>query len=77
MRHTQVTKKIQKLPEPLLREVDDFVEFLLARYFPEAPASDDEYPAILMTHLSATGGGFDWLDDPAEDIYSDNDGEAV
>jgi hypothetical protein len=54
--------------------VDDFVDFLLARYQLEA-TSTDEYPAALMSRLSAVGGAFDWLNHHAEDIYSDADGE--
>jgi hypothetical protein len=60
-----------------LREVEDFVDFLLTRYSPETLPPVDEYPAGFMTRLSAMGGGFDWLHDPAEDIYSDEDGVAV
>lgn len=77
MRHTYVIEKIQTLPEPLLREVGDFVDFLLARYNLENHPIQDEYPSPLLTRLSAVGGSFDWLDDPAEDVYSDSDGEAV
>lgn len=77
MQYTNVVDKIQTLPEPLLREVDDFVDFLLARYVPETPPFNDEYPAALLTRLAAAGGSFDWLNDPDEDIYSDEDGEAV
>lgn len=77
MQDIPVVEKIHMLPEPLLREVEDFVDFLLARYTPETLPPDDEYPAVLLTHLAATSGSFDWLDDPAEDIYSDEDGEAV
>jgi hypothetical protein len=77
MHHIPVTKKIQTLPEPLLREVEDFVDFLLARYVSETPLNGDEYPAKDLTHLAAAGGSFDWLNDPAEDIYSDEDGEPV
>jgi hypothetical protein len=76
MQATQVVEKIQSLPEPLLREVEDFVDFLLARYQPYAMPADD-YPAALMTRLAEAGGAYEWLNDPAEDIYSDADGEAV
>lgn len=76
MQPTQVVEKIQTLPEPLLREVEDFVDFLLARYQPEVVPAD-EYPAVLMSRLSEAGGAFEWLNDPPEDIYSDADGEAV
>lgn len=76
MPDSPVLEKIQTLPEPLLREVEDFIDFLLARYTPEN-LQEDEFPAPLMTQLSAAGGSLDWLDDPAEDIYSDVDGEPV
>ena len=77
MQHISLIEKIQTLPEPLLHEVEDFVNFLLSRYTPETLPPDDEYLAVFMTHLAAAGGSFDWLDDPAEDIYSDEDGDAV
>lgn len=77
MQYTYVVEKIQTLPEPLLREVDDFVDFLLARYSPDSHPATDEYPGTLLARLSASGGSFDWLNDPAEDVYSDDDGEAV
>ena len=77
MQHIPVAEKIQTLPEPLQREVEDFVDFLLTRYSKETVPAVDEYPAVLMTRLAAAGGSFDWLNDPAEDIYSDEDGEAV
>lgn len=75
--HMEIVEKIQTLPEPLLREVEDFVDFLLIRYSPETLPPVDEYPATLMTRLSAMGRGFDWLHNPTEDIYSDEDGVAV
>ena len=76
MQSINVVEKIQTLPEPLLREVDDFVDFLLARYQLKSEPTD-EYPAVLMSRLSAAGGALDWLNNPAEEIYSDDDGEAV
>jgi hypothetical protein len=77
MQQMPVIEKIQTLPKPLLREVEDFVDFLLTRYSIEKTAAKEEYPAHLMTRINAAGGAFDWLNDPAEDIYSDDDGEAV
>ncbi len=77
MQYVYVLEKIQTLPEPLLREVDDFIDFLLARYVPERRPIAEEYPAALLTRLSAAGRSFDWLNDPAEDIYSDVDGEEI
>ena len=77
MQYIPVVEKIKTLPAPLLRQVDDFVDFLLARYALATPSAGDDLPATLMSHLSAAGGGFEWLNDPTEDIYSDDDGEAV
>lgn len=77
MLHREVVKKIETLPESLLREVEDFVDFLLLRYSPEGKSPEDEYPAGLLSRLNEAGGSFDWLNDPAEDIYSDEDGVAV
>jgi hypothetical protein len=77
MQDIPVTEKIQTLPEPLQREVENFVDFLLARYAPQTLPTDDEFPADLMTRIAAAGSGFDWLDETAEDIYTDKDGEPV
>jgi len=77
MQPNPVTKKIQTLPEPLQREVEDFVDFLLARYRQQATAADDEISGKLLTQLAEAGGSYEWLDDAAEDIYSDADGEPV
>lgn len=77
MQYVDVAEKIQTLPEPLLREVGNFVDFLLARNAQQTQAIPDELPADLLARLAVAGGSFDWLDDPAEDIYSDADGEPV
>ncbi|VAW31449.1 hypothetical protein MNBD_CHLOROFLEXI01-2095 [hydrothermal vent metagenome] len=77
MRYAPVVEKIQTLPEPLLREVDDFVDFLLARYMPTTQSIENDLPATLMSRFAAAGGGFEWLNDLAEDIYNDDDGEPV
>ncbi|MBP7961044.1 MAG: DUF2281 domain-containing protein [Caldilineaceae bacterium] len=77
MQYVDVAEKIQTLPEPLLREVGNFVDFLLARNAQQTQAILDELPADLLARLAVAGGSFDWLDDPAEDIYSDADGEPV
>ncbi len=75
--HQQATKKVQTLPEPLLREVEDFIDFLLARYHQILTEQDDLAPE-LMTRLAVTGGTFDWLLDPGEEgVYTDDDGEPV
>ncbi len=74
--HEQVADKLQTLPEPLLREVEDFIDFLLTRHV-QSVQVDDLTPEM-MTQLAATGGAFDWLLDPAEDgLYSDKDGEPI
>jgi hypothetical protein len=56
--------------------VDVFVDFLLTRYRP--PTVQDDLNTEFLTQISATGGSFDWLNDPAEDgLYSDVDGEPI
>ena len=77
MQSVLVAEKIQILPESLLREVEDFVDFLLARYATTTQSTDGDLSPAFMTRLSATGGSFEWLAAPDEDIYSDDDGEAV
>ncbi len=75
--HKQVTEKVQTLPEPLLREVEDFIDFLLVRYH-QTPIEQNDLAPETMTQLAVAGGAFDWLSDPAEDnIYTDEDGEPV
>jgi hypothetical protein len=37
----------------------------------------DELSAEAIAELGRTGGAFDFLNDPREDIYSESDGEAV
>ncbi|MEZ4731773.1 MAG: hypothetical protein R3E79_32030 [Caldilineaceae bacterium] len=72
----QVAKKVQALPDSLVRVVDLFIDFLLLRYR-QTPVTDD-LNSELLTQMAAAGGAFDWLTDPAEDgIYSDADGEPV
>ena len=77
MQSLLIAEKIQILPESLLREVEDFVDFLLARYTTTKQSVDSDLSPALMTRLAATGGAFEWLNDPSEDIYSDEDGEIV
>lgn len=74
MRHNQdVIQKIQLLPDALLQQVDDFIDFLLLRY----EKQEDDLPTEAITQLNAASASFAWLHDPAEDIYSDDDGEPV
>ncbi len=74
----QAVAKIQNLPEPLLQEVIDFMDFIISRYGAYAyPVADDLSP-VVMTRMVAEGRAFDWLNNPEEDgIYSDTDGEPV
>ena len=77
----ETTDKLQELPEPLLQEVYDFVTFLWTRYQQTGqsyPGRQEDLSPEEMTQISASGGAFDWLFDPAEDdLYTDDDGEAV
>lgn len=40
-----------------------------------AVLSEDDIPAAGITEAASSGGAFDFLDDPREDIYSLKDGE--
>lgn len=72
----QVAKKVQSLPDPLAKMVDLFIDFLLTRYRPST--IEDDLSTEFLTQISASGGSFDWLDDPAEDgLYTDADGEPI
>ena len=72
----RIVGKLQTLPEPLLREVDDFIDFLIVRHV-QLVQMDDLTPEV-MTRLAVSGGAFNWLFDPAEvDLYFDEDGEPV
>ncbi|MEI2608280.1 MAG: hypothetical protein V9G20_06570 [Candidatus Promineifilaceae bacterium] len=74
----EVVAKIQKIPEPLLQEVIDFMDFVISRYETYVyPVADDLSP-VVMTRMVTEGRAFDWLNNPEEDgIYSDADGEPV
>jgi len=75
--HEQVVEKIYTLQAPLVREVDNFIDFLMMRYLKINGAQNDLSPET-MTQFAIAGGAFDWLLDPAEkDIYSEEDGEPI
>lgn len=77
MRHEKVSTKIQALPPSLLREVEDFIDFLLVHYQGTVETQDVLNPQS-MTQMAAAGGAFDWLFDPVEEnIYTDADGQPV
>ena len=38
---------------------------------------DDDVPTDAVAQLAASGGSFDFLFDPAEDVYTREDGEPV
>jgi hypothetical protein len=40
-----------------------------------APDDEGELDEAAWLRAAATGGGFDFLDDPAEDVYSPTDGK--
>ncbi len=73
----QAVAKIQTLPEPLLREVIDFMDFILSRYEGYVYRINDLSSAT-MTRIVAEGRAFEWLNNSEEDgIYSADDGEPV
>jgi hypothetical protein len=73
----QAVAKIQTLPEPLLREVIDFMDFILSRYEGYVYRINDLSSAT-MTRIVAEGRAFEWLNNSEEDgIYSADDGEPI
>lgn len=59
-------------------EVEAFAVFVMVRRRLQQPQLlTDDISVQELTRLVAASGGFAWLGNPAEDIYSPEDGEAV
>jgi hypothetical protein len=76
-----MTRKLAHLLESMSseeqQEVEDFAAFLLARRcLSEKVATEDVSTQELQALVSAAGG-FNWLADSAEDVYSLEDGVPV
>lgn len=61
----QTFESIKKLPDHKLKEVSDYVDFLLNRI--ESKNFNHE-----LTRLASQGGSFDFLDDE-EELYNESD----
>ena len=59
-------------------EVETFTAAILARRAEQEPSvQTDDIAAEELIQLITYSGGFDWLDAPDEDVYSQTDGKAV
>ena len=58
-------------------EVVSFATFVIARRKLKPQWLTDDISTQELMSLVTAGGSFDWLDNPEEDVYSINDGEAV
>ena len=59
-------------------EVETFTVSVLARRDSrELPGQVDDISSDELNQLVMESGGFDWMDEPEEDIYSPTDGKAV
>ena len=60
------------------QEVEDFAAFVLAyRHARRTQILTDDITTSELTNLVHQSGGFNWLKDKAEDVYSLKDGKAV
>jgi hypothetical protein len=79
---TQISSRLKEMWQALTfeekSELETFAAFLLTRrgLKQEQLVTDDISTKELM-RLVMAGGSFDWLDDPREDVYSEQDGEEI
>ena len=66
--------KLNQLPEPLLQEVNDFIDFLLLKQnqsVSSLPITNDSQNLDTLTFMQLAETGFSEWHDPEEDIYND------
>ncbi|MEH2269828.1 MAG: DUF2281 domain-containing protein [Nostoc sp.] len=51
----QINQEIEKLPEPFLQEILDFVQFLQAKHQTNSISSDSQSAQMLITEQTLTG----------------------
>ncbi|MEA5604111.1 DUF2281 domain-containing protein [Nostoc sp. UHCC 0252] len=51
----QINQELEKLPEPLLQEILDFVQFLQAKHQTNSISSDSQFAQMLTTEHTLTG----------------------
>jgi hypothetical protein len=69
---------LEKITPEEQREVEDFINFLIVkRKINKQKISTNDIPTEELTKLIGKSGGFDWLDNDSQNIYSLKDGEPV
>ena len=58
-------------------ELDQLVELARQHHGIAMEVEEDDVPTVAIMRLAEQGGAFDFWLDPAEDVYSANDGEPV
>jgi hypothetical protein len=72
---TLLSERINYLSESEITELEKYTEFLLfRRSFKNNKSIYDDIPTKEITKLISLSEGFNWLDTPEEDVYSQNDG---
>ena len=74
----QLSSLLDKITPDEQQEVEDFINFLIIkRKIKKQKISMNDIPSEELTKLVEASGGFEWLDNNSEDIYSLKDGAPV
>ncbi len=69
---------MEKLTPQELAEVESFAAYLVSRRkLKDVTVLTDDISTKELTALVESGGSFDWLSSPEEDLYSSSDGVPV
>jgi len=81
MEQIQISPRLQVMWQAFTfeekNELETFAAFLLTRRGLKQHLVTDDISTKELAHLIMAGGSFDWLDDPREDVYTDQDGEEI
>jgi hypothetical protein len=82
MEQTQISPRLHKVWQFLTfeekNELETFAAFLLTRRgLKQQELATDDISTKELARLVMAGGSFDWLDDPREDVYTNQDGEEI
>jgi len=81
MEQTQISPRLHEMWQAFTfeekNELETFAAFLLTRRGLKQHLATDDISTKELAPLIMNGGSFDWLDDPREDVYTDQDGEEI
>jgi len=82
MEPTQISPRLHEMWQALSydekNEVETFTAFLLTRRsLKQHQLVTDDISTRELMRLVMAGGSFGWLDDPREDVYSNQEGEEI